>query len=124
MTEAQTGESVVIAPQIGGNSDTITDGRANSLANLRPPWIKGQSGNPKGRPRKITNRLERLLRAKDSETGDKQVDVFVKSIFKRACSRSDFLAKEIWDRIEGPVADESASKAPVAIQIVIETVGG
>lgn len=29
--------------------------------NLKPPWKKGQSGNPKGRPRKIIGKLEKLI---------------------------------------------------------------
>src|SRR5438874_27268 len=53
---------------IGGNTveNTETDpGRARRLANLRPPWSKGVSGNPNGRPKKLTNLLDKLIDAQD-----------------------------------------------------------
>jgi hypothetical protein len=45
---------------IGGNTEiTPKDKR---LANLKPPWSKGVSGNPGGRPKNIIN-LDELLEA-------------------------------------------------------------
>jgi hypothetical protein len=35
-----------------GSSPPIA-GNAKSLANLRPPWKKGQSGNPAGKPKDL-----------------------------------------------------------------------
>ena len=38
-----------------------------SLANLRPPWKPGQSGNPKGRAKGSKNTFESIVRAKLAE---------------------------------------------------------
>ena len=38
------------------------EGRARSLANLRKPWQKGQSGNPNGRPKGSVNRIPNLVK--------------------------------------------------------------
>ena len=38
-----------------------------SLANLRPPWKPGESGNPKGRAKGSKNTLESIVRAKLDE---------------------------------------------------------
>lgn len=38
-----------------------------SLANLRPPWKKGESGNPKGRPKGSKNSFESIVRRKLDE---------------------------------------------------------
>lgn len=55
---------------VDGNGDQSTDGitdqkkpHPNSLANLRPPWQPGQSGNPGGRPvrKPITDQLWQLI---------------------------------------------------------------
>ena len=38
-----------------------------SLANLRPPWKPGESGNPKGRPKGSKNSFESIVRSKLDE---------------------------------------------------------
>lgn len=39
-----------IAP--GAATEKTPTGRQHSLSNLQPPWPKGTSGNPSGRPRR------------------------------------------------------------------------
>jgi hypothetical protein len=36
-----------------GSTGVITEARARSLANLRPPWKPGETGNAVGRPRRV-----------------------------------------------------------------------
>ncbi len=36
-------------------------GKEKKMANLRPPWAQGQSGNIKGRPRLLIKEVRRLL---------------------------------------------------------------
>jgi hypothetical protein len=47
------------------NSEDISDGERRRLANLRPPFKKGEVNNPKGRPRGILNFQTRLNMAID-----------------------------------------------------------
>jgi hypothetical protein len=87
---------------------------------LKAPWKPGQSGNPSGRPKKITSALEKHMNKRDSETGEKNTEIFAKAMFKRAISRSDMMAKEIWDRMEGPAEKEpNASEFAGNITIVL-----
>ena len=66
---------------------------------------KGQSGNPKGRPEgalSMTTKIKEFLMelGKDGETnGDK----LKRAIVLRAITKSDVLAKEILDRVDGKV---------------------
>ncbi|GIV35442.1 MAG: hypothetical protein KatS3mg031_2977 [Chitinophagales bacterium] len=39
----------------------------NHMDNLNPPWKKGESGNPKGRPRKLFTDMARELKAQGYE---------------------------------------------------------
>jgi hypothetical protein len=66
----------------------------------------GQSGNPGGRPKRLTTRLERQLLAKVPNDPQKRTyeELFIEAITKRAIGKSDVLAKEIFDRVEGKVA--------------------
>jgi len=69
-------------------------------------WKPGQSGNPGGRPKRLTTRLERQLLAKVPNDPQKRTyeELFIEAITKRAIGKSDVLAKEIFDRVEGKVA--------------------
>ena len=75
-------------------------------------WKPGQSGNPGGRPKKLTGPLEEFL--SHAVPHDKQkrqyVDLLIESMVKRAISHSDTLVKEIFDRVEGriPPAEETS----------------
>jgi hypothetical protein len=85
-------------------------------------WKPGQSGNPGGRPRKLTNRLEKQLeeRVPNDPHRRSYAQLLIEATVKRAISKSDVLVKEIFDRIEGKlvlpiVGDEQLP--PVRIDI-------
>ena len=69
----------------------------------------GQSGNPGGRPKKLTQPLEAFLARKD-KSGKQYAQLLIEAMVKRAISRSDTLVKEIFDRVEGriPPAEETS----------------
>lgn len=61
-----------------------------------------------------------MLDAKDSK-GTSYAEKFVKSFLERAIKRSDFAAKEIWERAEGkvPQAITGADGGPVQFQVAV-----
>lgn len=86
-----------------------TDGRARSLANLRPAWQPGQVTNPKGRPkgtgdrRIITNLLVELLEQPNAKTKKENAQIVAEALL-RVCKRGNVKAiKELLDRVEGRV---------------------
>lgn len=74
-----------------------------SLANLKP-WKKGQSGNVRGRPKKleITKIYERILRKKKNR---KQIEENVVEMIGSKRMMSVLLLREMAERTEGKVAD-------------------
>ena len=69
-------------------------------------WKPGQSGNPGGRPKKLTRRLEKQLEMRVPNDPQKRTyaQLFIESITKRAITKSDVMAKEIFDRVEGKLS--------------------
>ena len=62
----------------------------------------GQSGNPTGRPKGLTDPLKAFLSRKvpgDPE-GRRYLEKLVESMVERAIAKSDVLVKEIFDRVE------------------------
>ena len=87
-------------------------------------WKPGQSGNPGGRPKKkpLTEQLERIL--DDCGRDPRQrtyAQRLVESMVKRAIKKSDFAAKEIWERAEGkvPQAVTGANGGPMQFQVAV-----
>lgn len=89
------------SPSLGGNTP------ANTKKELHPAlkaniWVKGQSGNPNGRPQKkpVTEMYERIF------SNPKNIAAFEKSIV-RALSKGQMAMvlqlKEMTDRVEGKV---------------------
>jgi hypothetical protein len=77
----------------------------------------GQSGNPGGRPKKLTQPLEDFLARKDKK-GRQYAQLLIAAMVKRAISRSDTLVKEIFDRVEGrilPAEETSGSRGNTII---------
>ena len=53
---------------IAENTAPVSEGRRRSLANLKPPWAKGVSGNPGGRPKvDLASEIARALFENDAE---------------------------------------------------------
>ena len=63
-------------------------------------WKPGQSGNPGGRPKKLTQPLEDFLARKDKK-GRQYAQLLIEAMVTRAIKKSDTLIKEIFDRVEG-----------------------
>lgn len=68
-------------------------------------WKKGQSGNPKGRPKGsgLTDAVRKVLN--QEHNGRPVVEVLAEIVVKHALAGKYTFAKEIWDRIDGRVQD-------------------
>lgn len=85
---------------VGQNTESSTvDPR---LANLRPPWQPGESGNPGGRPKRkpITELYEKLL---NDPKALKELEVSLRKIIKKANVGTVMQMREMTDRLEGKV---------------------
>ena len=75
-------------------ADGATNRKANGIANLRPHWKPGQSGNPKGRPPKLVD-----ISAMAREYGPECVRKCVALMRNSPDERVQFAAtKELMDR--------------------------
>jgi uncharacterized protein DUF5681 len=93
------------SPEINESALTIPGGCGGTIR----PWVKGQSGNPKGRPPGIRNRstiyrewLE--CKATDQADGDKS-DQIARSLIEKACKGDIEAAREIFDSAFGKLAE-------------------
>ena len=72
---------------------------------LSPPWEKGESGNPEGRPKGSKNFTTKVREAleKISEGGADTAEVaLIKAILKNAIDKGDVTAqKMIWSYLDG-----------------------
>lgn len=89
-----------------------SEGKAKRLANLKPPFAKGQSGNPAGRPEGTRNRstvLKKWLYAEANFTNPLTLqkalgtieDQIVLALLKRATAGNIAAFKEVWDSVYG-----------------------
>jgi Family of unknown function (DUF5681) len=83
----------------------ITESRKRSLANLKPPWPKGTSGNPAGRPKTITlSEAYRNALAQPVPNDPENrtfAEVIARSMVIAAAKGDVSSAKELADRVEG-----------------------
>jgi len=89
---------------------------------LARTWKPGQSGNPNGRPKKLTNPLEEILASKVPNDPEKRTyaRLLVESMVKRAITKSDMLMKEIFDRVEGRVSiPEEERLGNIGVEVVV-----
>lgn len=89
---------------------------AKSLANLekRVPWKKGQSGNPKGRPKRktITEAIYEKLQACYPGIEDcTAMELLAERVVEFALVGSAQHFKEIIDRIDGPLKKPEGSES-------------
>jgi hypothetical protein len=114
----------------------------NSRRALTPQWPQGQSGNPKGRPRKqpITEELERTgnspcpesIRRTLAKLGMKLEEnatwnqALSHALYHAAVSRGDVVvAREITDRLEGKIRPQLEEEdEPGNIKVFIQHIGG
>ena len=79
----------------------------NSLKNLKPaPWKKGQSGNPKGRPKRktITETIHEVLEEMYPGQGEKtNREMIARVAIKEAIKGGFPFVKEVMDRTDGRV---------------------
>lgn len=86
--------------------------RRGNPANLRPPWKKGQSGNPGGRPKGSVN-LTNRLRAALSKNDGQLADIVVKKLIHEAAKGKFNHLHEIFDRIDGKVTQRIEIEATI-----------
>jgi hypothetical protein len=68
---------------------------AGNIANLRPPWPKGVSGNPKGRPpSKLERILKRMLEEEADEQGTPNVEALARAVLKAALKRAGSMERK------------------------------
>ena len=77
-----------------------------SLANLRPPWKPGESGNPKGRPKRRTleEEVNALLEKPLDESGTTRLDQMAERIVEHIVGGKDTsltreMLKRIWPEV-------------------------
>src|SRR6516225_259684 len=97
------------------------DGKSRSLANLRPPWKPGESGNPSGHRKPITKAYEAIItdrlppglrkfklgqRELELPEGATFADLIALGQCAAAIKGNTAAAEEIANRLEGKVAVE------------------
>ena len=85
--------------------------RKNSGKSNLKPWKKGQSGNPKGRPKKadcLTSLLKEEIEKVDPEDKDGRthMEMIVDATMRLAKNGNATALKEIWERMDGKVRDK------------------
>lgn len=91
------------------------DGRERRLANLRP-FKKGQSGNPKGRPKSamLSDALRRKMSEAMPDAPEKMIaEGVADALLKEALGGDVSAIKEVFDRTEGKVATKIDSTLEV-----------
>jgi hypothetical protein len=98
-------------------------GGKGRIENLRPPWKPGESGNPRGRPRRrpLSDRYAAFAEMPLSEKrcselgfapGAKYGDAVAKTLYDSAINGRSSAAREIREGIEGRAAERLESAAP------------
>jgi len=89
---------------LGKETPTKTP-KKNKLDNLKPPWQKGQSGNPNGRPEGtisiVSEIKKKLLEIPDGQKKS-YLEIFLIKLFKKCMIDEDTtMMKDLIDRVDG-----------------------
>lgn len=79
-----------------------------------PAWVKGQSGNPKGRPKtgkRLTDVLRRVL-AEPTAEGRTKADDLAETLWKLARGGDLDAVKYIYDRLDGKPTESQELSGP------------
>lgn len=90
-------------------STSSNTGRRGNKKNLRPPWKKGESGNPKGRPTKeecITSIVKEMLEQIHPDDPKKRTwkQLVAEAMLRHTVKGKGDFMKEVLNRTEGKVA--------------------
>lgn len=84
------------------------------------PWVKGQSGNPAGRPRRgqsFADALRRALRERDPETKRTRLQQVAEAAVQKAIAGDLDAIRFIAERIDGKVPDMVQSDGQLVIRV-------
>ena len=98
-----------------GGSLVLTDGTARRLANLRPPWRPGESGNPKGRP---SNR--KLFEEALGRAVVEHAEAIVEALVRRAIEGDARMVTALLDRLVPRITRHELDAAEAPTKIVLE----
>lgn len=98
--------------------------KETSLENLRKnqgyKWKKGQSGNPKGRPKgtlSLTSQLKKYL-----EADPLRVESLVVALYDMALTGNYQAMNEIFNRVDGKVAERHQLEGQLPIKLVFQPI--
>ena len=98
-----------------GGSLVLTDGTARRLANLRPPWRPGESGNPAGRP---SNR--KLFEEALGRAVVEHAEAIVEALVRRAIEGDGRMMTALLDRLVPLVTRHEVDADGAPARMVIE----
>jgi len=93
-------------------------------AHLKPYHFKpGNNANPTGRPKDLSRELRKQLQDKvpGDPKGRTYAQLFISQVISRSITKSDVMAKEIFDRVEGraSLSDEDAAANKPTISVIV-----
>lgn len=117
MTSPQIDEKETTNPRGQELTAKLRQNREISNANLKP-WKPGQSGNPKGSPKK---RLSLTMLAREMIEKDPSIlEDIVKQWLKQGRGGDREARRDLQDRLEGKVTQPIRSDEPIVIKVVYE----
>lgn len=92
------------------------------------PWVKGQSGNAKGRPKKgnsVSEMMKKLLSGREIDpiTGRSmsRKEMFCLAVFKAALSGNSAAMRLVWERMDGLLTTDSNQEDDLTnVQVILQ----
>jgi hypothetical protein len=99
---------------------TENTGKKTGRDNLKPPWQKGVSGNPRGRGHtpSITTAMKRLLKETATAEGHTWAEVCGKALLQHLVKGNGAAIKAVLERTEGLMQAEQPDTTAEAISCV------